>query len=138
MAIKYLEMSVGEYGKVKVEIEPTEVEELGLSGIRSAPSRGFEDLGLKRDLARATRDVTAEATKAFDAISSNIHTLAHGFRQSVYQIEEKARPDEFSIEFGLALKADAGVVITGLWEAGGGGEANFKVVLTWKLREETE
>jgi hypothetical protein len=39
-------------------------------------------------------------------------------------------PDELSIEFGIKATLDAGIVV-----ASAGGEANFRVTLTWKDRK---
>jgi hypothetical protein len=36
------------------------------------------------------------------------------------------KPDSVSVEFGIKLSASAGVII-----ASGGGEANFKISMTW-------
>jgi hypothetical protein len=55
--------------------------------------------------------VTAEAAYAFDKMSDSIHMVACGFRERLDQLEEKMRPDEASVEFGLALKSDAGNVL---------------------------
>ena len=110
--IKYLQIPVGEHGSINVEIEP--VQESG----------GFKKLGKIRDLAEAT---TSEATEAFDLLTATIHTVAYGFREHIDRLEKHVRPDEVSVEFGLAFKADAGVVV-----AKAGAEASFKVGLTWK------
>ena len=126
--IKYLQVPVGKHGTINVEIKPTEdssgFEELGISKDVSATTTGFEeDLGLEE----VAQTVTARATKAFEKMTETIHALAYGFRERMDQLEEKVRPDEVSVEFGLSLKADAGVVI-----AQAGADASFKITVAWK------
>jgi len=133
MTIKYLKVPVGEHGAIKIEIEPTDdtggFEELGIdeSKFAAAAVGGFEDLGLREGVRKTTQAVTAEALYAFDKMSDTIHTLAYGLWERIEQLEEKAQPDEVSVELGLSLKADAGVVVAQV-----GTDANFKVKLTWK------
>jgi hypothetical protein len=110
--IKYLQIPVGKHGTINVEVESTE------------DSSGFQRLGRIQEIAQAA---TAEATEAFDKITDTIYVLAHGFRERLDRLEKTVRPDEVSVEFGLALKADAGVVI-----ARAGTEASFKIKLGWK------
>jgi hypothetical protein len=43
------------------------------------------------------------------------------------KFDEKARPDEASVTFGLTIKADAGVVVAQV-----GSEVSWEVQLTWK------
>jgi hypothetical protein len=130
MPIKYLEIPVDEYGTIKVEIEPRDdtsgLEELGVDKGELEESGGFEDLGSREDLKSMARAVTAEATSAFNEMVGTIHTIAYGLRDRLDKLDEKARPDEASVKFGLVLKADAGVVLAQV-----GSEGNLEVQLTW-------
>jgi hypothetical protein len=131
MPVKYLEIPVDEYGTIKVEIEPTDdtsgLEELGVDKDKLSESGGFEDLGWREDVKGMTRTVTAGATSAFDEIVGTVHTIAYGLRDRLDKFDEKARPDEASVTFGLAIKADAGVVLAQV-----GSEGSLEVQLTWK------
>jgi hypothetical protein len=141
MPIKYLEIPVDKYGTIKVEIEPTDdtsgLEKLGVDKSELAKPGGFEDLGRREDLKAMARAVTAEATSAFDEIVGTVHTIAYGLRDRLDKFDEKARPDEASVTFGLAIKADAGVVLAQV-----GSEGSLEVQLTWKpstrLQQEEE
>jgi alkanesulfonate monooxygenase SsuD/methylene tetrahydromethanopterin reductase-like flavin-dependent oxidoreductase (luciferase family) len=70
-------------------------------------------------------EVVATATESFQAALARFRPMASAV---VKQLRELAdRPEEISVEFGLKLTADAGMVI-----AKTGGEANFKVSLVWR------
>lgn len=129
--IKYLQVPIGKYGSITVEIEPTSdtsgFEELGIQKVKPEPSSSFEELGAKERVRKAAQTVTVEATNAFDKMSETIQVVVYGFRDRMSQIEQAVQPDEASVEFGLALKADAGVVV-----AQAGADASFKIKLIWK------
>jgi hypothetical protein len=131
MPIKYLEIPVDEYGTIKVEIEPTDdasgLEELGVDTDKLAEPGRVEDLGWREDVKDMRQAVTAEAISAFDEIVGTVHTIAYGLRDRLDRFDEKARPDEASVTFGLAIKADAGVVLAQV-----GSEGSLEVQLTWK------
>jgi Trypsin-co-occurring domain 1 len=76
---------------------------------------------------RASRpgEVVATATESFQAALARFRPVAGAIVQQFRQLGE--RPEEISVEFGLKLTAQAGMVI-----AHSGGEANFKVSLLWR------
>jgi hypothetical protein len=131
MAVKYLQIPVDEYGTIQVEIEPAEdisgLKELGIDKRSLESAGGFEDLGLEEELEERAQAVTVAVSSAFQRVVDTVRTVAYGFWDRLSQLEEGARPDEASVKFGLALKADAGVVLTQV-----GGEGNFEIELTWK------
>lgn len=131
MPIKYLEIPVDEYGTIKVEIESTNdtsgLEELGVDKRELAEPGGFEDLGRKERKGDKTQAMTAWAASAFEEVVGTVHTIAYGLRDRLDKFDEKARPDEASVTFGLAIKADAGVVLAQV-----GSEGSLEVQLTWK------
>lgn len=84
MTIRYLQVPIGEYGTIKVEIEPTEMggvsEELGVSEIQ--PDASVEELAFDfeekaQKLAEVTTIIAAEV---FDDISDAVYAVACGFR----------------------------------------------------------
>jgi hypothetical protein len=129
--ISYLQVPIEGYGAIRVEIEPTSdtggFEELGIRELEPVTTGDFEDLGFKEKAQKTVQAVTVEAANAFDKMTDTIQAVAYGFRARMSQIEQAVQPDEASVEFGLALKADAGVVV-----AQAGADASFKVKLTWK------
>jgi hypothetical protein len=78
-------------------------------------------------LVRASRtgEVVATATESFQAALARFYPVAAAIVQEFRGLGE--RPEEISVEFGLKLTAEAGMVI-----AHTGGEANFKVSLVWR------
>jgi hypothetical protein len=135
--VTYIQVPVGSYGMVNVEIQPTddirEFEELGISKDEFvATTDRVEDLGVEERVQEVARITTATATQAFEKMTETIHTLAKGFRERMDALEDTIRPDEVSIEFGIALKAGAGVVV-----AQAGADASFKVKLAWKISSST-
>jgi Trypsin-co-occurring domain 1 len=76
---------------------------------------------------RAARpgEVVAAATESFQAALARFRPMASAMVQQFRELGE--RPQEISVEFGLKLTAEAGMVI-----AHTGGEANFKVSLLWR------
>jgi hypothetical protein len=132
--IKYLAIPVGDYGTVKLEIEPTNTiaafQELGIDISQHVSVDSLEELSLREEIGKATQTVTVEATQAFDRMMDTVRALACGFKTSINQLGKKFRPDKVSVEFGLGLKADAGVVLTQA-----GTETAVKVTLTWKTAE---
>lgn len=65
-----------------------------------------------------------EAVQSFEEAMSSLSPIANTIVSKLISINNP--PDEAAVEFGLTLKADAGVVITKV-----GTEANFKVNLKW-------
>jgi hypothetical protein len=132
MKINYLEVPVEEYGTVKVEIEPTELtrlsKDLGVSDVPSTKNEDFEELMISpEDIAQTAAII---ATSAFDKISDTVSMLACGFHDSLKKTKPHAKPDEVSVEFGLTIKGDAGVVLSQA-----GAKAAIKVTLTWNKEE---
>lgn len=132
MTIQYLLVPVDEYGTVKIEVAPTD------------KVLAFEDLGIVEDEIRSQQGedlaltekaevVIVEAGLAFDKMVDTIKTLACGFHKRLHNIDFVARPTETTIEFGLTLKAEAGVVV-----ARAGIEPAFTVKLSWKTPDSKE
>lgn len=132
MAIQYLLVPVDEYGEVKVEVAPTDkplaFEDLGIVE-DAAQSQQGEDLELKEK----GEAVIVEASLAFEKMVDTIRTLACGFHKKLHNMDFVARPNETTIEFGLTLKAEAGVVV-----ARAGVEPAFTVKLCWKTPDAKE
>ena len=103
----YETITVGDKGTIKVEITPTK----GLNTVSG-------------------ETVLSQMEDAFDEAMNTIRVCATGFVESVSDFSSKATPQEISLEFGLAFKAEAGIVITKT-----SGEATLKVELTWKKSE---
>ena len=70
-------------------------------------------------------EVVATATKSFDAALERLQPMAQTLITRLQDLGE--RPDEISIQFGLKMTIDAGLVV-----AHSSGEANFNVTLQWK------
>ena len=106
---KYAEIAVGDHGTIFVEIEPTVRE-------------GWQEAGIGE---------TVEKVKlAFEKAMDTVRTTALGFVDGLKTIDEKVRPDEAQLEFELQISGEAGVFIKA------GGDAAFKVSLTWKKSED--
>ena len=63
----------------------------------------------------------------FGSLLGIIQETAASTYEGWQKIEEKIRPDEFGITFGVKLSAQAGLVF-----ARAGGEGTFQVTLKWK------
>jgi hypothetical protein len=74
--------------------------------------------------------VGLEDVLAFDGVRETIEAIA----AELAGAWEQVKPDEASVEFGLALTAKSGK-LTGLLVEGGG-SASLKVALTWKAAGE--
>lgn len=94
------------------------VDEFGTIVVEIAPIEGLHEV--------SAGDVLQNAAIAFDKVTQTIEICAKGFISHIHQMERKSRPQEVSIEFGIALKADAGVVLVHTST-----EGNFKVTLKW-------
>ena len=104
---EWVEIQVGDKGTIWVEVSPAE----GLYPARD-------------------EDVLSRMEDAFGTAMSTVRTCAEGFVAHVSAFGQDMRPQEISLEFGLAFKAEVGVVVTKA-----SGEANFVVSLTWKESE---
>jgi hypothetical protein len=69
--------------------------------------------------------VVARATRSLGEMVAAVRPVAQNFVE-VFQ-DMPRRPDEISVEFGLALSAEADVVISST-----SAQANFKVALVWR------
>jgi hypothetical protein len=76
---------------------------------------------------RASRpgEVVATATESFQAALARFRPMAGAVVKQFRELGEG--PEEISVEFGLKLTAEAGMVV-----AHTGGEANLKVSLRWR------
>ncbi|MFD7445176.1 CU044_2847 family protein [Streptomyces sp. NPDC059909] len=72
--------------------------------------------GVVRDSAQTLQEALAHIRPAVDAVADSVRGLA-------------SRPDSVSVEFGIKLSAEAGVVV-----AKAASEANFAVRLEWDAR----
>lgn len=129
--IKYVETLVSEGSSIVIEIEPASkqqgLENLGASPEDLSSNEGrMEELGLDDVAQQALHAVSVRADQAFDKILLTIQAVSASFHSCMQAIQ----PDEGTIEFGLSIKADAGVVVTRA-----GGEASFKVSFTWRSEQ---
>jgi hypothetical protein len=104
---EYVEIQVGDEGTIWVEVSPVE-------GLYPAMSE----------------DALTQMKDAFGVAMNTVRTCATGFVSHISGFSEELMPQEVSLEFGLAFKAEVGVVVTKT-----SGEANFTVSLTWKEPE---
>ncbi len=72
------------------------------------------------------KQVRTQRTHSFDAVRETMHAVASEFARVWAQV----RPDEATVEFGLSATARSGR-LTGLL-VDGGGDAAFKVTMTWR------
>jgi hypothetical protein len=83
-------------------------------------------------VATGGENILEKIDDAFGEAMSTIQTCAEGFVSQLSSFSQQNRPQEISLEFGLAFKAEAGIVVTKT-----SGEGNFQVSLTWKEIEPT-
>jgi hypothetical protein len=102
-----VDLPLEEGGSITVEVEDARPSREGGSVTRSA---------------RPGEVVTA-ATQTFEQALGGV---APASRAIVSKLRAAADPSEIVVEFGLKLSADTGVIV-----ARTGGEANFRVMLTW-------
>jgi hypothetical protein len=75
-------------------------------------------------LVKAGRGLPEEARESFESAIGSLGPVTNAIISKLVNVSNP--PDEASVEFGLTLKADAGMVITKV-----GTEASFKVNLKW-------
>ncbi len=90
-----------------------------------------DDAAGGRDGGPVTRSMQPRemASMATDTLEEALGGVGPASRAIVSRLRAAADPSEITIEFGIKVSADAGVVV-----ARTGGEANFRVVLTWADR----
>ncbi|RME35620.1 MAG: hypothetical protein D6793_07055 [Thermoflexia bacterium] len=103
----WAEVQVGDYGTIYVEVTPSQQE-------------GWREAG-------RPAEITRKAALEFERVMETVRTVACGFRDGLERLEEKTRPDEATLEFGLKLGGETDVAVVKA-----SGEAAFKVSLTWK------
>jgi hypothetical protein len=130
MTVEYLQVPIGDHGQVKIQIEPTRREDLsndlGVGQEQPAVGQGLQELGSEREVQALSQTGLAIAASAFDQVSDTVYAFAWGFRDTMSRID----PQEASLEFGIVISGEAGVVVKA------GGEATLKVTLTWKALAE--
>ena len=106
-----LAMGVGGSGILMVEVDEADA-------VHAADDLGFASLPGGKVVAKAA--VSLE--EALDQLEPALHALSERLR--------RASPDAVSIEFGLKLGGETGVIL-----AKGTAEVNFKVSMSWKAAE---
>jgi hypothetical protein len=86
-----------------------------------------------RGTARVARDTKTieKAKQTFESALDKIKPTANAVISKLRDLHDS--PDEVTVEFGLKLNGEAGVVF-----AAASVEANYKVTLTWKKHTETK
>jgi hypothetical protein len=105
--VHILQVPLADGGSLLVEADESTVGELSLA----APDGGHIIAVASQTLERS-----------LDEITPALHTVTRRLRAMA--------PQEFSVEFGLTLAAEAGVIV-----AKGSVEAHFTVTLSWKAEE---
>jgi hypothetical protein len=75
-------------------------------------------------------DIVEEAKETFEQALSKIQPATEKIITVLHELAQK--PDEIEMEFGFNLSATSGVVV-----ASASTEANYKVTLRWKGKDET-
>jgi hypothetical protein len=87
------------------------------------------------DEGRVTRgdpkDVIEPTTLAFETALAKLKPICSAIVKQAKELAEQ--PEEFSVEFGVKLSAEAGVII-----ASTAAEANLKVSVKWKKQEDPD
>ncbi|MGV9694432.1 CU044_2847 family protein [Streptomyces sp. NPDC003470] len=102
------EMRLGDGTAVRVEVDGRDESGVDRVGRGSA---------VVRDSAHTLQEALAHIRPAVEAVADSVRGLAN-------------RPDTVSVEFGIKLSAEAGVVV-----ARAASEANFAVHLEWDTRD---
>lgn len=87
--------------------------------IEPAPTYGSE-------LTTSLEDVADRTVDAVAAARETIVGLAHSIAQTVQTLDDRAKPSEFSVEFGLKFNAEGRAIV-----AKAGAEASLKLVLKY-------
>jgi hypothetical protein len=98
----------------------------------SLPDGGTIQAELAEPSGQATRGGTRgdipDPTMAFEAAMAKLKPICSAIVKQAKEMVEQ--PEEFSVEFGIKLNAEAGVVI-----AKTSAEANLKISVKWKKAE---
>jgi hypothetical protein len=106
----YAEMAVGDHGSIYIEVTP-------------ATREAWQEAGFP--------EVHERLKMEFNRVMDTVRTTALGFLDGLNAMEEIARPDEATLEFGLTFGGEAGVAIKA------SSEAALKVSLTWRCSRDT-
>ncbi len=109
---RVVDLPLADGGSIKVEIDEAPV---------PPPASGMATRS-----ARPT-ELASAASETFEQALAGVGPAA---RALVAKLRGTADPSEITLEFSLKVSADAGVVV-----ARTGGEANFRVLLTWTAAE---
>lgn len=90
-----------------------------------------DDKGIKK-VSRGSllEKMQEESERALNMAMGNIRSMARRMAQTMDELEDKARPDDVEVEFGLNLDADVGAFMA---KASGG--AQIKVTLKWSIEQ---
>ncbi len=101
---KYVDFSLGQNENIRVEIADGE----------ERVTRGKDG-----------KDVVEKATVAFEQALAKLKPMCAAIVRQIRDAVEQ--PEEFSVEFGVKLNAEAGVIV-----ASTAAEANLKISIKWK------
>ncbi len=107
-----IDMPLTEGGSIKVEVDEAPAALQATGPITRSPRPA---------------ELASAATETFEQALAGVAPAA---RSLVSKLRGTAEPSEITLEFNLKVSADAGVIV-----ARTGGEANFRVLLTWKAAE---
>lgn len=74
-------------------------------------------------------EMIVQAQQSFEKAMGTVKPAADTIVKNINSLDVK--PDEIEVEFGIKLSAEAGAFL-----AAAGAEANFKITLTWKEKDE--
>lgn len=134
MVIKYIDIPFDDYGTVRVSIEPTARESiadtLGIAE-QNSETNSFTELASFGEIKQQViENVIVTARNAYLEMQKSIYVITRGVHDALAKIDIVDKPDEISVEFGLSISGEAGVVISNA-----GVEAAVKVKLTWKRED---
>jgi hypothetical protein len=79
---------------------------------------------------QALEKMRAQSERAINIAMGNIRTMASRVAETMERLEDKSRPAEAEVEFGLNLDADLGAFLA---KASGGAQINVK--LKWYIEQ---
>ena len=116
MSIYVIDHPVGDQN-ITIQVEMDESLPLG-----RPDARGMSEVTEK--VLTATRDVFGDALQL-------AHNCAVGMVQSLKQMSQEVRPNEFEVKFCVKLSSEVGAVITKM-----GGEAQLEISMKWVHKED--